>query len=225
MAVQQWWQAAADLILGATCPGCERPGAGLCRACRSLLGARGVCEVDHDTLPVFSAGSYDETARRVLEAWKERQAWGLRRVLGERLMLAAAAALMATDHPGRWWLVPMPSTPGAVRRRGMDVTAALAAEAARGLRRAGVDARPWRALTGRRRLRDQTGLGVAERHSNVAGAFRLRTPPRDGHVLLVDDIVTTGATLSEAHRVLCTAGARVAAAAVIADTPRRSAQS
>jgi predicted amidophosphoribosyltransferase len=72
---------------------------------------------------------------------------------------------------------------------------------------------------------DQAGLGVQARAENLAGAVRV--PPRQRsavaglEVVLVDDVVTTGATLAESARALHAAGASVVAAAVVAATARR----
>lgn len=219
--IRTWWDAAADLLLGASCPGCTDPGTGLCARCRTALVERGTHSVPTVTdLVVASAGTYDDRARRVLEAWKEHQSWALRDFLGEQLARATAHMLLTTELEGRCWLVPMPSAPRAVRRRGLDVTAALAQVAARRLAATGVSCGVWRGLRARAGVRDQAGLGIAERHRNVAGRFVLRGASPADPVVLVDDIVTTGATLTEAARVLRRAGVAVLGAAVIADTPR-----
>lgn len=79
-----------------------------------------------------------------------------------------------------------------------------------------------RALQHRRRVADQAGLGAADRAANLSGALRSRLDLRGLHLIVVDDVMTTGATLAEAARALRAAGAHVPAAAVIAATPRRT---
>ena len=70
--------------------------------------------------------------------------------------------------------------------------------------------------------RDQAGLDVAQRAANRRASMSVRArAPRT--VLLVDDIITTGATLSEASRALQQAGHTVLGAAVVAATPRTGA--
>jgi predicted amidophosphoribosyltransferase len=115
--------------------------------------------------------------------------------------------------------VPIPSAAGAVRRRGFDATASMARLAARRLRvRYSVTVRS--ALTQRRRVADQAGLDAAARHENLAGAFRLRRPISTGAAVLVDDLVTTGSSLTEAARVLRAAKIPVFGAATVAATVR-----
>ena len=71
-------------------------------------------------------------------------------------------------------------------------------------------------------VRDSAGLTTAARAANLDAAMRARPPRRDGRAaVVVDDIVTTGATLREAARALRAAGWTVVGAAVVAATPRR----
>jgi hypothetical protein len=122
-------------------------------------------------------------------------------------------------------LVPVPSSARSRRARGHDPVRDLARVTASGLRRRGCPVMVLPVLRQARWVADQAGLTAADRRSNLAGAlvvrpgWQARLPGRQ--VLLVDDVVTTGATLTEAHRVLLNTGARVLAAATVAATARR----
>jgi predicted amidophosphoribosyltransferase len=78
-------------------------------------------------------------------------------------------------------------------------------------------------LTFTRRVHDSAGLGIAAREANLAGAIAARAAPAGLGALVVDDIVTTGATVRACVRALESAGWPVVGAAVVAATPRRSA--
>ncbi len=241
-----WRDAAGDLLLGASCHGCGRPAWTLCAACRADLRALRPGPRTPDPCPdgfptTWSAGPYDRLARNLVSAHKERSALGLTAVLGEALALAVLgllddAGLLDRTHvldPGvAVRLVPVPSSRRAVRARGFDAGLALARAAARRL--PGARAAPL--LVPARRVADQSGLGARERHANLAGAYRLRarsslarpgrvpgSPPGDPPVALVvvDDVVTSGASLTEAVRALEAGGAAVLGAATVAATVRR----
>jgi predicted amidophosphoribosyltransferase len=174
---------------------------------------------------------YADPVRQLLLAHKERGALSLAGPLGGALATAVRAAL---GHPGDGLaagaaagpvlLVPMPSARRAVRARGHDPTLRLARAAARELRRTGLTAAVAPVLRHGRTVADQSGLSAAERQRNLHGA--LRVPPAvqarlaGRHLVLVDDLVTTGASLTEAARALRAVGAPPLAAATVAATDR-----
>lgn len=217
-----WWREIAGLVLPVDCAGCGRPRTELCERCRGLLG--GVSSVRRvrpaaepaGLPPVYAAGRYGDEVRAVLLAHKERGALGLARPLGKAL----AAAVGALGVAGTVLLVPVPSARRAVARRGHDATARMARAAAAALRRQGTPARAVTVLRWRRLVADQAGLDAAGRLANLSDAVEaaggstvlLAAAP----VVLVDDLMTTGTSLSVAARAVTVAGGRVAGAAVVA---------
>ncbi len=169
--------------------------------------------------PVVAAGTYADTLRKVLLAAKERHALGLLPVLGGRLAAAVARLVLDAGLP-TLVLVPVPSAPSQVAARGVDLTASLARSAAVRLRSAGLGVSVQRALALARRPEDQAGLDRIQRLANLAGALRSAGAPASGPVVVVDDIVTTGATLAEAVRACRAGGGQVIGAAVVAATMR-----
>jgi predicted amidophosphoribosyltransferase len=224
---EHWAAAAGDLLLGAKCHGCGQPWWGICPHCRQQLASR--CPFFTTPIPcptgfpvTVTSSTYDPILRRVISAHKERQAFALTRVLAERLALSVhgllANKVYTTRPSSAIVLVPIPSGASTVRRRGFDATAAMARLAARRLRiRYPVTVRS--ALTQARRVADQAGLGATARQENLAGAFRLRKPI-SALAVIVDDLVTTGSSLTEAARALRAAGIIVLGAATVAATVR-----
>jgi predicted amidophosphoribosyltransferase len=223
--------AALDLLVPAHCVGCEQPHTQLCPDCRSLLEGARPAPARPAAAPaglpeVFAATPYAGAVRQILLAHKERGALRLARPLGAALAATVRSAVPAgvASRALPLLLVPMPSAPAAVRARGHDPTLRLARAAAAGLRGTGVPARLLPALRQRRRVADQAGLSAADRLRNLHGALGVPPHRRDhlgrGRVILVDDLVTTGATLAEGARALSDAGGDVLAAAVVAATVR-----
>ncbi len=223
--------ALADLVLPRTCAGCGLPGHLLCRLCASLLARPRLAtprRVPWGFPPAVAAGAYAGPVRPAVIAFKERGRAELARPLGTALALAVAAVGRAV--PERWGpllLVPVPSSRAALRTRGRDHVRELTREAVAELRAAGLPAAEARLLRRRGRVRDSAALGVAQRRANLAGTFLLdpgRPHPGPGTlVVLVDDVVTSGATLTEAAAVLTGAvppGSPPVLAAVVAATPR-----
>jgi predicted amidophosphoribosyltransferase len=225
-----------DLLLGASCVGCGRPGRLLCRGCAALLpvDARPAWPVPPPPglAPPWAAGEYSGTARAMVVGHKEHRLLALRAPLADQLATAVAAALdtvLGETPPGPTVLVPVPSRPASVRSRGHDPTGSITAGASRILRARGYDVLAVPMLRTRPGVVDQAGLGAAERAANLAGSMhcppdalrRLAVRRRRARLVVCDDVLTTGATAREAQRALAAVGLEVVAIAAVAATRRR----
>lgn len=208
-----------DLLLGAACAGCGAPGRPWCRACRSALAAAAGPPRLARVLPApaglpatWTSGWYEGPVRTALLAYKERGRRELARPLGALL----AGALCHAATAGVTVAVGIPTSPSARRDRGYDHVGLL-------LRAATAHGAPPAAglLRWSRRTDDQAGLSARTRARNRAGSLVAR-PCAGVRVVIVDDIVTTGATLAEASRALRAGGAQVVGAATVAATRRRA---
>lgn len=215
-----------DLLLPTACVGCGAPDAPLCRRCvaATTTPRRHAPRPVPPDLPVlWAAGDYVGVLRGAVLAYKERGRRDLAPVLGTALGRAVGRAVGAAGRRSAVWLVPVPSRRPVARARGGDHIRRLARVAVDHLGRHGVRAGVCRAVRVVGRPRDSAGLGARDRAANLAGVFAVaarRAPPAGVLLILVDDVVTTGATLSEAARTLARAGLPVAGAAVVAATPR-----
>ncbi|MDO3701044.1 ComF family protein [Micromonospora sp. C28SCA-DRY-2] len=224
------WADLADLVLPADCAGCRerRPGLrhGVCPACAGLLQAlrprpARPTPAPPGLPPCVALGPYAGPLRETLLAYKEHGRHGLARPLGGLLAEVVATAL---GGPRPVTLVPVPDTAAAARARYGDHLGRLARHCAYRLRRAGWPVRVSRPLRALPRP-DSVTLDSAGRAAAAESAFRSRgrvppAPPGTA-VVVLDDIVTTGATIAAVSRELVATGLSPTVAAVLAATEKR----
>ncbi|MDN5765313.1 MAG: ComF family protein [Humibacillus sp.] len=227
-----------DLVIPLDCAACHRPGTRWCVRCdRALrrLATGAVVDVRADrssrpALPVRSWGSYASPLDSVVTAWKDEGRSDLSTLLGPLLAQSVHAAIVnvgcSPPKASPCLLVPVPSSRGSVRRRGGAPLDGLVSAVLHELPPATAAAlRLVPALRHVRNVVDQSRLGTERRRENLSGAMevgaRWRAVVEARRCVVVDDVVTTGATLAEAARALRSAGADAVEAAVIAATPRR----
>jgi predicted amidophosphoribosyltransferase len=240
-------RAGLALVSPTDCVGCAAPDTVLCPRCRGALRAATVRPFRAEDaaealplveggipLPAVAAGTYRNELASVLLAFKNTQRIGLAGVLGPALAGALQAAAPLAGSAAPILVVPVPSSAAAQARRGYAPVAVLLGwvcrrgllppqfQVAHVLRVAGA---PFPG-GGRRESGGQKSKG---RRARAGGASRLEVrrpvPPGRSPVLrgracvLVDDVLTTGATAAAAWRALEAAGARVVALVVVAATP------
>ncbi|MEE2521372.1 phosphoribosyltransferase family protein [Pseudarthrobacter sp. J75] len=230
------WHELCALVLPVDCVACGAEDEALCAGCRQrvrkLTGSPFRAEADAAALvgfdgatllPVVASGVYrDELAQSIL-AFKKHGQYQLRTELANALLKAINAGLPPVPAgAASVCLVPVPSSASAYRRRGFSPVQLLLS----GLRwRLGsIPVKDVLRVRGRGRAvaghSGQKGLGRGDRASRVKGSMRVgkfhRNTIAGRHCLLVDDVLTTGATLAEAARALHAAGGIVRGAVVLA---------
>ena len=192
------------------CPGCGRGGAPPCPVCFARVDRVGPLRPPPPLVTCTALLPYEGSARAVVRALKYRGQRGQAGWLGSSL----AELLRGPDDAGPPPLDVVawaPTTTARRRARGFDQAEVLARITA------GHQGVPCRSLLARHPGPAQTGRSLAERA--VGPAFAVRRPVGGLRVLLVDDVVTTGATLAAAGRALVAAGALEVHGAAAAHPP------
>ena len=213
---EPYLSALADLFYPERCVGCERRASDvLCRTCFDALPRVGspvcgrcglptafatfVCEecknVDFGFQSARAPLKYDGVGKQVVHALKYR---GYKRVVGR---LAAPLMLQVVGEGHFDAVVPVPLHSSRLRKRGFNQAELLARGVAEKMKATVSDT-----LEVVRSTRDQVELSAAQRRANVAGAYTTTKPLR-GKILLIDDVFTTGATLSACAGTMVRAGA------------------
>lgn len=226
-----WLAELVDLVLPRTCPGCGGPEP-WCDGCAATLSGRPrepvlpdatLSGITHLALPaVRSLARYRGPVRAAIVAGKERG----RRDLPLRLGAALGTGLVRLQGisliPPRLWLVPAPTRAAAARSRGGDPVLAMARAAARALSLRGSTIGVAPGLRTASVARDSVRLSAAERAANLAGRITVRTaalPPPNAAIVLIDDVLTTGATALASCAALASVNRSVCCVLTLAAVP------
>lgn len=202
-----------ELIFPTRCISCGLLGLTLCSQCRRGWHLHSyISQVGRDAatkVTVYSSVIYSAVARKIILGAKESHLKICDQLVSEAITHSLRQFLTSRKVD---FLIPIPSRTSAVRLRGRQFIEDISQDSS--LTFSIPIASP---LSHRRRVRDQSGLHVQERWNNLQGALVVKGEHGlHGSALLIDDLVTTGATLSEAARALRYAGITVVGAVTAA---------
>ena len=218
-AARKIWQATINFVYPSSCLICKAPLPnlpGMCDSCRDELEAwdpqvhKASFEYEFDQTVILY--QFNDCVRALIHALKYRGKTLPGQIFGEALGQRIANAVDPDAV-----IVPVPLHPAKKRARGYNQSEVIARAAGRV---SGVSVIA-NALNRMRATPTQTRLGVFERQYNVMGAFRVRKPAAiEGQkVFLIDDVITTGATLNACALALRAAGARDVSVGAVASPP------
>lgn len=192
-----------ELLFPIHCFGCRAIGIEICSKCRKFWNPHFYVQTIEE-LQVYSAIRYSPVARSILLGAKENSF-----AIADKLIIEAMLNCLhrlPTQVLRKATLIPIPGSKRAIRKRGRDFIFDLTQEVSL---RSGLPMASGMII--QRRLLDQSGLSAVDRKRNIYGAFSFHGNVQqiNGEILLVDDLVTTGATLLEAKRALNASGLSV----------------
>lgn len=199
----------SEIIFPSRCIGCSSLGISICSECRKQWHPhfyKRVISYTREEFPVFSSIQYSPIASRVLLSAKESQLKA-----ADQLLIAGIdhALNLFINRYGPATLVPVPSRRSATRKRGRDFLQEITLGVAKNMEL------PCQSLLSHnRKVRDQSNLNQEERSQNISGSFSVSREALGQipvgnirpKIIVVDDLITTGATLEEAFRALRAAG-------------------
>ena len=204
------------LLFPTRCFGCRELGYSICSQCRKLWNPHLYKSRIFD-VAVYSAIPYSPVAKNILLSAKEQNIKSADQLV--QIALSASLQELFQKH-ARCALVPIPSRRSSNRRRGRDFINEMAISVAKDF---GVAVLPL--LEHQRIIRDQSKLNIASRRQNLEMALSIKPEFRGKYlgekVVILDDLVTTGATINEANRALTRGGFAVQAAATACVALRR----
>jgi predicted amidophosphoribosyltransferase len=204
------------LLFPIRCFGCRELGYSICSKCRRLWNPHRY-QSRIFNLSVYSAIAYSPVAKNILLAAKEQSIKSADQLVRQAMR---SSLLELFQKYSSCALVPIPSRLASNRRRGRDFINELAISVAKDM---GVGVLPL--LEHQRVIRDQSKLNIAGRRENLAMALSIKPEFRGNYsgekVVILDDLVTTGATINEANRALTRGGFKVQAAATACMALRR----
>jgi ComF family protein len=198
------------------CLTCRAEGGVLCPSCAVLLPKADVSTTLAGLDAVYASTQYSGVAKQIVHGLKfERQ-----KAASEAMATLIVLRMPAGVQSGITMVTHVPTATSRVRQRGYDQAEQVARQVAIRLRV------PCRTLLDRYGQSRQVGTSRQERQRQVAHAYRARRQhiPQDGCILLIDDVLTTGATLSAAALELRQAGAVSVVGAVFAIADRTAGQ-
>ena len=215
-----------DAVLPTSCISCHALGSHICKACSAAFAFAGQ-PVSRQDFHGCTATELNRAAHLLISAVKDDGRTGLLQEIARAVVSSLDSAGMPTGEVAfesqfvealklrRFSIVAVPTSKAALKRRGFDPAAKLAKLVATEL---GVPVQTGLRLV--RETRDQRALTLGQRAENLRGAMRYRSEVASSiPVMLLDDVVTTGATLLEARRAIETAGIPVVGFATFAETP------
>lgn len=193
-----------DLVFPQTCVGCGRVGQVLCAACTASLYPQPPVLVEAGSaiaplLALCALGDFTGTLQTAIHAFKFSSVSSLGPPLGQLM-----AVLIEQAQWPSGMIVPVPLHDTRLRQRGFNQSALLATEMANSL--------GWPLADGllirQRQTRSQVGLDYQQRQQNVEDAFAIPDPAiiQNQHIILVDDVYTTGATMRACAATLVQSG-------------------
>ena len=215
--------ACIDLVLSRTCVGCQALGTTLCPTCWAGMTNQAGLHPLRTCWPVATGAWYQDQTKAAIIAHKEQGVRSLTAPLGTLL-----ASAITTLTSGPTLLVTIPPHASSIHTRGADTTLLIANRAAQVLSNTAQPARVQHLL--RRGLDNgkHVGRSAAQRRTAIVGSFEVRQrqlaklPNFTGfRIIVVDDVITTGATTLEAVHTLEAAGVQVAGVAAVAGTPAK----
>jgi ComF family protein len=217
------WTNIIHLLMGGTCPLCgvATPASDLCLSCdRDIPNTTDICR--HCALPLpantdplicgqcqqhpppfqtaYSFTRYAPPVDRMLQQLKFQRKLNYAKLLGQRMALDIVARQLAKPDV----IVPVPLHEQRMRQRGYNQALELARPIARQL----ITPLEINACHRPKATQEQTGLAARQRRANVKQAFKVDDKIKHLHVAIVDDVMTTGSTVTELSKQLLQAGAR-----------------